>query len=115
MGRPGQRAESGLAALALALVWAGSAGADRSGPPDSRPPEVAARDAADVVVVIDVQEKLMDKVERTQLVLRATVRLLQLADIFRVPVLLTEQYPDCLLYTSPSPRDGATSRMPSSA
>ena len=22
---------------------------------------------------------------------------------------------DCLLYTSPSPRDGATSRMPSSA
>ena len=24
-------------------------------------------------------------------------------------------YPDCLLYTSPSPRDGATSRMPSSA
>ena len=23
--------------------------------------------------------------------------------------------PDCLLYTSPSPRDGATSRMPSSA
>ena len=25
------------------------------------------------------------------------------------------QYYDCLLYTSPSPRDGATSRMPSSA
>ena len=24
-------------------------------------------------------------------------------------------YSDCLLYTSPSPRDGATSRMPSSA
>ena len=24
-------------------------------------------------------------------------------------------YKDCLLYTSPSPRDGATSRMPSSA
>ena len=24
-------------------------------------------------------------------------------------------YTDCLLYTSPSPRDGATSRMPSSA
>ena len=24
-------------------------------------------------------------------------------------------YYDCLLYTSPSPRDGATSRMPSSA
>ena len=26
-----------------------------------------------------------------------------------------EHYKDCLLYTSPSPRDGATSRMPSSA
>ena len=26
-----------------------------------------------------------------------------------------QQFRDCLLYTSPSPRDGATSRMPSSA
>ena len=26
-----------------------------------------------------------------------------------------DKTPDCLLYTSPSPRDGATSRMPSSA
>ena len=26
-----------------------------------------------------------------------------------------KDYDDCLLYTSPSPRDGATSRMPSSA
>ena len=26
-----------------------------------------------------------------------------------------ETYESCLLYTSPSPRDGATSRMPSSA
>ena len=26
-----------------------------------------------------------------------------------------EQYNDCLLYTSPSPRDLSTSRMPSSA
>ena len=29
--------------------------------------------------------------------------------------LLLTQYPDCLLYTSPSPRDLSTSRMPSSA
>ena len=28
---------------------------------------------------------------------------------------LVEQYEDCLLYTSPSPRDLSTSRMPSSA
>ena len=27
----------------------------------------------------------------------------------------TEQFLDCLLYTSPSPRDGLLSRMPSSA
>ena len=26
-----------------------------------------------------------------------------------------DKYPDCLLYTSPSPRDLSTSRMPSSA
>ena len=29
--------------------------------------------------------------------------------------LLLEQYNDCLLYTSPSPRDRPTSRMPSSS
>ena len=28
---------------------------------------------------------------------------------------LRQQYEDCLLYTSPSPRDGLLSRMPSSA
>ena len=31
------------------------------------------------------------------------------------PDLLTPKYRDCLLYTSPSPRDPKTSRMPSSA
>ena len=30
-------------------------------------------------------------------------------------VIVTDGYPDCLLYTSPSPRDLSTSRMPSSA
>ena len=30
-------------------------------------------------------------------------------------IVVTEEDGDCLLYTSPSPRDGATSRMPSSA
>ena len=32
-----------------------------------------------------------------------------------VDVMSTEQYMDCLLYTSPSPRDKRQSRMPSSA
>ena len=33
----------------------------------------------------------------------------------RVPLPLSVYGVTCLLYTSPSPRDGATSRMPSSA
>ena len=32
-----------------------------------------------------------------------------------IPVLLLCYYKDCLLYTSPSPRDVCSSRMPSSA
>ena len=32
-----------------------------------------------------------------------------------IPYITTERYKDCLLYTSPSPRDGLLSRMPSSA
>ena len=34
---------------------------------------------------------------------------------FRMGVLEPGKYKDCLLYTSPSPRDGLLSRMPSSA
>ena len=30
-------------------------------------------------------------------------------------VVVEDHYPDCLLYTSPSPRDATLSRMPSSA
>ena len=39
-------------------------------------------------------------------------------DLFGVqpePYIITAQHSDCLLYTSPSPRDGLLSRMPSSA
>lgn len=46
-----------------------------------------------ILVVIDLQGKLVEKVERSALVLAATHRLLELAELFRVPVLLTEQYP----------------------
>ena len=49
-----------------------------------------------VVVVIDLQGKLMELIYRPQLVIAATKRLLQLAEIFRIPVLLTEQYPEGL-------------------
>ena len=36
-------------------------------------------------------------------------------DIAVIPDVLSEQSADCLLYTSPSPRDKRQSRMPSSA
>lgn len=49
-----------------------------------------------IVVVIDLQGKLMDMVHRPGLVLAATQRLLRLAEMFEVPVVLTEQYPERL-------------------
>ena len=37
-------------------------------------------------------------------------------NIYDIPIVeITNQYMDCLLYTSPSPRDVEESRMPSSA
>ena len=38
-----------------------------------------------------------------------------LARDLRISVITTKRAYDCLLYTSPSPRDGLLSRMPSSA
>lgn len=46
-----------------------------------------------VLVVIDLQGKLVEKVHRSSLVVAATHRLLDLAQLFGVPVVLTEQYP----------------------
>ncbi len=46
-----------------------------------------------VVVVIDLQGKLVEMVYRPRLVIAASVRLLKLAELFEVPVVLTEQYP----------------------
>ncbi|MEO7795236.1 MAG: isochorismatase family protein [Thermoanaerobaculia bacterium] len=54
-----------------------------------------------ILVVIDLQGKLVDKVHRSPLVLAATHRLLELADLFGVPVVLTEQYPRGLGPTHP--------------
>lgn len=45
------------------------------------------------LVVIDFQGKLVQMVHRPALVLEATRRLMRLADLFSVPVVLTEQYP----------------------
>jgi nicotinamidase-related amidase len=54
-----------------------------------------------IVLVIDLQGKLMEMIHRPSLVVTATNRLLRLADIYRVPVLLTEQYPRGLGPTHP--------------
>lgn len=57
-----------------------------------------------IVVVIDLQGKLMDMIYRRDLVIAATARLMRLADAFAVPVLLTEQYPRGLGPTHPELR-----------
>ena len=54
-----------------------------------------------IVVLIDLQGKLMDIVHRPALVKAAAQRLLRLADLFDVPVVLTEQYPQGLGATHP--------------
>ncbi|MCP3964649.1 MAG: isochorismatase family protein [bacterium] len=54
-----------------------------------------------VVVVIDLQGKLMDMVHRPALVKATAKRLLRLAELFEVPVVLTEQYPRGLGETHP--------------
>ena len=57
-----------------------------------------------IVVVIDLQGKLMQMVHRPQLVVDSTIRLLKLAELFDVPVVLTEQYPRGLGATHPDVR-----------
>jgi len=54
-----------------------------------------------ILVLIDLQGKLMEMVYRPDLVRAAVRRLLQLAEIFDVPVVLTEQYPQGLGGTHP--------------
>ena len=46
-----------------------------------------------ILVLIDLQGKLVHMVHRPARVLEAARRLLRLADLFAVPVVLTEQYP----------------------
>jgi nicotinamidase-related amidase len=67
--------------------------------------------ARSILVVIDIQGKLVQMVHRPAMVLETTHRLLKLADLFSVPVVLTEQYPKGLGPTEPGLRtafDGLT-------
>lgn len=54
-----------------------------------------------LVLAIDLQGKLVRMAHRSELVIAATRRLLELADAVGVPVLLTEQYPEGLGPTCP--------------
>lgn len=54
-----------------------------------------------VLVVIDFQGKLMQLVHRQATVLETARRLVFLADLFEVPVILTEQYPEGIGPTHP--------------
>lgn len=58
-----------------------------------------------IVVVVDLQGKLMEMIHRPRLVIESTKRLLKLAEIFGVPVLLSEQYPEGLGPTHPEVRE----------
>lgn len=57
-----------------------------------------------VLVVIDVQGKLVEMVDRPRATLATTLRLVKLAGLFGVPVVLTEQYPKGLGPTHPEVR-----------
>jgi nicotinamidase-related amidase len=58
-------------------------------------PEILVRERS-VVVVVDLQGRLAQAVHDSAVVLDATRRLLQIAGLFEVPVILTEQYPEGL-------------------
>lgn len=58
--------------------------------------------ARSTLVVIDLQGKLVHMVHRPQMVLEVSRRLLRLAEIFSVPVVLTEQYPKGIGPTDPT-------------
>jgi nicotinamidase-related amidase len=66
-------------------------------------PELLAADRS-IVVVIDMQGRLMEMIHRPALVIAATIRLMRLAELFQVPVVLTEQYPRGLGATHPEVR-----------
>lgn len=58
-----------------------------------------------ILVLIDFQGRLMDMVQRPAMVLETVRRLLKLADLFSVPVVLTEQYPKGIGPTHPAIRE----------
>jgi nicotinamidase-related amidase len=60
--------------------------------------------ARSILLVIDLQGKLVHQVHRAEALLETTKRLLTFADLFQVPAILTEQYPKGLGPTEPGIR-----------
>lgn len=58
-----------------------------------------------IVVVIDLQERLLPLIHEGETVVRNSVRLMKMADIFGAPVILTEQYPLGLGASAPEVKD----------
>jgi nicotinamidase-related amidase len=67
-------------------------------------PHLASPDSS-VLVVIDIQEKLLPHIHDGEAVMANTRKLMRIADIFEVPVLLTEQYPQGLGPSTPPVRE----------
>lgn len=66
-----------------------------------------------LVLVIDIQGRLAESVYRSELMLAGTDRLLEIAELFEVPVLVTEQYPQGLGETATVLVDRLKGRAPS--
>lgn len=73
-------------------------------------PRIAATDS--VLVVVDVQEKLLPLIDRSPQILINIAFLLDAAKLFDVPVLATEQYPKGLGPTSSAIAQRLTSAIP---
>ncbi len=67
-------------------------------------PHLAAADSS-VVVVIDLQERLLPLISGRESIVKHTVKLVRLAGLFGVPVILTEQYPQGLGATTPAVKE----------
>jgi len=63
-------------------------------------PHLAGADSS-VVVVIDLQERLLPLIDGYERLTKNMVKLIRLAGLFGVPVILTEQYPQGLGRTTP--------------
>lgn len=64
------------------------------------------------LVIIDVQEKLMPVVERSQIIIENIIKLLLLSKLFNLPVILTEQYTKWLGPTLPDIIESLTEYKP---